>query len=347
MSDQSGSPPTRDEDSSPAPLALGDEKVDLEQGRGPQEAVDETETSPSDSPKQRPRKGSFLGLDDSFDNSGESTGLGLDLDFVGGGSTEDEAQDEYPMRPIPSTQSMRSAGAASGYVRRPSIHDTTAIDTLRQSLSSVRLSRPASMASMASNQGGLSRPTSMTSMASRKGSKNDDVEAQDRQEIEEEEEEDPHSKRFRQAIVNACHDAFGILGVDVWLHDEEDGSFYHAPGGYYRHESYKPKGYKENMALERIEDENCVNFVPPTRQVPGAGLAGEFWIFGGYTRRHPFPFTHRPSAPRERKATSGRRELRPTATTSLERNAKIETSGAIRPPSSTTPTSRRTLVWPC
>ena len=29
------------------------------------------------------------------------------------------------------------------------------------------------------------------------------------------------------------------------------------------------------MALERIEDEACVNFVPPTRQVPGAGLAGE------------------------------------------------------------------------
>ena len=202
-------------------------------------------------------------------SSGNSAGLGLDLDLVEdrSGKAEDGEDDGHPMRPISSTLSMRSA--ASGYKRRPSIHDTSAIDALRQSINQGRLSRPTSSVSLAT----------MTTRKSLNNDESDDEEAQDPQEEEEEETEvDPHSKRFRQAIVDACHDAFGVLGVDVWLHDEEDGSFHHAPGGYYRHKSYKPKGYKENMALERIEDENCVNFVPPSRQIPGAGLAGEFSI---------------------------------------------------------------------
>ncbi|EJK46713.1 hypothetical protein THAOC_34608 [Thalassiosira oceanica] len=301
-------PLSNDEETTPPPAPLEDENDDLEQGRGPREVevITVDVKSPSDSPRQRSTarsRGTFLGLGDSLHSSGVSTGLGLDLsnspgglgidlDLGGGrsGEAEDEEDDdEHPtsLSPVSSALTMRSA--ASGYVRRPSIHDTHAIDTLRQSLSHVRLSRPASMVSMASNHGRLSRQnssTSLTSMATRKSSnndENDDEEAQD-QHDEEEEETDPHSKRFRQAIVNACHDAFGILGVDVWLHDEEDGSFHHAPGGYYRHEYYRPKGYKENMALERIEDENCVNFVPPTRQVPGAGLAGYFWSQVGNNR---------------------------------------------------------------
>ena len=293
MSDlvQADSPPSNDEDTAPAPPEY--ENGDLEQGRGPRE-VDDVVTddvkSPGDPPRQRPtarRKSTFLGLGDSLHSSGDSTspgGLGLDLDLVGrrsGEAEDEEDDDEHPtsLSPVSSALTMRSA--ASGYNRRPSIHDTSAMDALRQSLSTVRLSRPSSTVSTTSSIGRSRQnsSTSLTSMATRKSSnhdENDDVEALDLHDEEEEEEEtDPHSNRFRQAIVNACHDAFGVIGVDVWLHDEEDGSFHHAPGGYYRHECYRPKGYKENIALERIEDENCVNFVPPTRQVPGAGLAGE------------------------------------------------------------------------
>ncbi|EJK67990.1 hypothetical protein THAOC_10885, partial [Thalassiosira oceanica] len=156
MSDrvQSVSPLSNDEETPPAPLE--DENDDLEQGRGPREVevITVDVKSPGDSPRQRPTarsRGTFLGLGDSLHSSGVSTGLGLDLDIVGGrsGEAEDEESDDvHPIRPIPSTLSMRSA--ASGYVRRPSIHDTHAIDTLRQSLSHVRLSRPASMVSLAS-----------------------------------------------------------------------------------------------------------------------------------------------------------------------------------------------------
>ncbi|EJK61098.1 hypothetical protein THAOC_18464 [Thalassiosira oceanica] len=179
--------------------------------------------------------------------------------------------------------------AVRGYVRRPTIHDTSAMDALRNSLNhsrhgSLNLSRHGSSSHHGSlnlsRHGSSSHPDSSEALpnslsSSRRCSldEDDDEEAQD----DEEEETDPHSKRFQQAIIDACHDAFGVIGVDVWLHDEEEGGFHHAPGGYYRNKNYRPKGYKENLALERIEDENCVNFVPPTKQIPGAGLAGYFW----------------------------------------------------------------------
>ena len=75
-------------------------------------------------------------------SSGNSAGLGLDLDLVEdrSGKAEDGEDDGHPMRPISSTLSMRSA--ASGYKRRPSIHDTSAMDAIRQSLNQGRLSEP-------------------------------------------------------------------------------------------------------------------------------------------------------------------------------------------------------------
>ena len=240
---QSDSPSSNDEDTSKTVTLtpLEDENEDLEQGRGPREveAITVEMNSPTDSPRQRPAprsRGSFLGLDDSLDSIDNSTSLGLDLDLVGGRSeeTEDgEDGDEHPtsLSPVSSALTMRSA--ASGYKRRPSIHDTSAMDAIRQSLNQGRLSRPTSSASIAS-------------MATRKSpnpNENDDVEAKDHLNDDgEEDETDPHSKRFRRAIVNACLDAFGVIGVDVWLHDEEDGSFHHAPGGYYRHESIDRRG---------------------------------------------------------------------------------------------------------
>ena len=330
MSDlvQSGS---HEDTSTTAPLE--DENEDLERGLGPREVevITVDMKSPSDTPRQRPdsrSRGTFIGLGDSLHSSGNGTSLGLDLDLVGSRSGEDGEDKEHPtsLRQIPSTLTMRSA--ASGYSRRPSIHDTGAMDELRQSLNRGRPEpREKSISCPADSTG------SIATMATRKSSNydEDDEEAQD-QNDEEETETDPHSIRFRRAIMDACHDAFGIIGVDVWLHDEEEGGFHNAPGGYYRHKSYKPKGYKENMALERIEDENCVNFVPPTKQIPGAGLAGEFSFL--FCRKHASSSSlHSHLSPPQTKATSGRRSLRPTALTSWERTAKTETSGATRPPS--------------
>ena len=324
MSDlvQSDSPPSNDEDTSTT-APLENENEDLEQGLGPQEVevITVDMKSPSDSPGERPA-------------------------------------------------SRRS------YDRRPTIHDTSVMDELRHSLhrsrhgdalrnsgNSLNLSRHGSLGQSGhgslshsrngslghSGHGSLSHSRhgpressgSIVTMATRKSSNDeneDDEEAQD----EEETETDAHSKRFQQAIIDACHDAFGVIGVDVWLHDEEEGGFHHAPGGYYRNKNYRPKGYKENLALERIEDENCVNFVPPTKQVPGAGLAGEFSRLM-CNRKAPSRRSHRQSS--QTKVTSGR--MSGTALTSWERTVKTETSGATRPPSSTTPTSRRTLAWPC
>ncbi|EJK72499.1 hypothetical protein THAOC_05967, partial [Thalassiosira oceanica] len=221
-------PLSNEDDTMPDPP--DDENEDLEKGHGPREA--KVITVDMTSSRQRPvsrSRGTFLGLGDSLHSSGISASLGLDLDPVGvrSGESEDEEDDEHPIRPIPSTLSMLSA--ASGYVRRPSIHDTSAMDELRQSLNHGRLSRSASKASLASM---VTRKNSSHNENDSSHNENDDVEEQDRQEDEEEEEEtDPHSKRFRRAIIDACHDAFGVLGVDVWLHDEEDGSFHHAPGG--------------------------------------------------------------------------------------------------------------------
>lgn len=131
--------------------------------------------------------------------------------------------------------------------RRASIHDTTTFDDLRRSLSS----------------GTTGASTNFRSVRNAGGKSDDDV--------------DVHSRMLSLAIENACHSAYGIIGVDVWIYDEDDGSFHHAPGGYHRHYLYEPEGFKEQMALRRIEDETLANYVPPTKQVPGAGLAGYFW----------------------------------------------------------------------
>ena len=88
---------------------------------------------------------------------------------------------------------------------------------------------------------------------------------------------DPHTKAFRGAIESAGLNAFGIIAVDVWIHDEDDGSFHHAPGGYWRHPRYQPNDVLAQIALARVEDIGRKDFVPPTRQIPGAGLAGYFW----------------------------------------------------------------------
>lgn len=97
----------------------------------------------------------------------------------------------------------------------------------------------------------------------------------DRKQVDEAQDTTTYETLLQQTIQNACDSAFGIIGVDVWLYDEIDGSFQHA--AYYRHHRYTPKGSAEKYALARIEDSNLRDHVPPTRQIPGSGLAGYFW----------------------------------------------------------------------
>ena len=97
---------------------------------------------------------------------------------------------------------------------------------------------------------------------------------------------DHHTRAFTAAIHNAGTNAFGINAIDVWLLDEDDGSFHHAPGGWWRHYAYKGKNATEQRALARIEDVTRSDFVPPLPQIPGAGLAGYFWGLLGTHNHH-------------------------------------------------------------
>jgi len=82
--------------------------------------------------------------------------------------------------------------------------------------------------------------------------------------------------KLTQTIHNVCVSAFGIIGVDVWLHDEMDSSFNHA--AYYRHHiSYRPEDDAAQFALARIEDTSRNDYVPAYKIPIGAGLAGYFW----------------------------------------------------------------------
>lgn len=46
---------------------------------------------------------------------------------------------------------------------------------------------------------------------------------------------------------NVCVSAFGIIGVDVWLHDEMDSSFNHA--AYYRHHIHTDQKMMQHSLL--------------------------------------------------------------------------------------------------
>jgi len=80
--------------------------------------------------------------------------------------------------------------------------------------------------------------------------------------------------RLHMAVQDAGLNAFGVVAVDVWLLDESDGKFIHADGGWWRYKHFVPKSPD---ALERIENSSLPNYIPPSPQIPGAGLAGYFW----------------------------------------------------------------------
>jgi len=149
-----------------------------------------------------------------------------------------------------------SSHASADVPRVPSVHDTAAIDALKRTLHD-------------------SVHTGLCAVGENAASDGDgDGDG-----------EDPHAAAFRRALESAVRDAFGILAADVWFHDECDGSFHHAPGGYFRHPDYRPTG-AARRALRRIEDPEDPEYVPGTRQVPGAGLAGYFWSQCGVADRH-------------------------------------------------------------
>mmetsp|Transcript_28467 Transcript_28467/g.42079 ORF Transcript_28467/g.42079 Transcript_28467/m.42079 type:complete len:590 (+) Transcript_28467:189-1958(+) len=80
--------------------------------------------------------------------------------------------------------------------------------------------------------------------------------------------------RLHRAIEDAGSNAFGVIAVDVWLLDDNDGKFVHADGGWWRYQHFLPASPE---ALERVENFSLKNYVPASPQIPGAGLAGYFW----------------------------------------------------------------------
>eukprot|EP00521_Asterionellopsis_glacialis_P007813 CAMPEP_0195287770 /NCGR_PEP_ID=MMETSP0707-20130614/4695_1 /TAXON_ID=33640 /ORGANISM="Asterionellopsis glacialis, Strain CCMP134" /LENGTH=510 /DNA_ID=CAMNT_0040347555 /DNA_START=149 /DNA_END=1681 /DNA_ORIENTATION=- len=80
--------------------------------------------------------------------------------------------------------------------------------------------------------------------------------------------------RLHIAVQDAGLNAFGVVAVDVWLLDENDGKFVHADGGWWRYKHFLPKS---PHALERVENSSLGDYVPASPQIPGAGLAGYFW----------------------------------------------------------------------
>ena len=86
---------------------------------------------------------------------------------------------------------------------------------------------------------------------------------------------DSQTNAFKLALQNVCINSFGIIAVDVWLHDENDGRF--SQIGYDRHYMYKPTDAAKEYALARLEDVSRKDYVQPQTVIPGTGLAGYFW----------------------------------------------------------------------
>ena len=100
--------------------------------------------------------------------------------------------DEPPPRPAvgrASRPSLRNVLARSLPARRESVHDTLALSSLKRSITDTART---------------SQNTSSHSVSN--GESDDGV--------------DVHSRMLAMAIENASNSAFGIIGVDVWIHDE-------------------------------------------------------------------------------------------------------------------------------
>lgn len=181
------------------------------------------------SARRRPKRRSFL-PDASENASYHGDGLyasehsarepivPVDLDPTQTSQSHDEEQAAAPSDIIGSSCLTHSSSSPAIVApRRPSItresaHCTATFDALRRSLHSngdLRRTNAMSRAtSMGSASSALSRQTAGVTTE-------DDASAR-LPEIDEDDAEDPHSRAFRAAIMSACHNAFGIIGADVW-----------------------------------------------------------------------------------------------------------------------------------
>jgi hypothetical protein len=82
--------------------------------------------------------------------------------------------------------------------------------------------------------------------------------------------------RISRAIQETGRNAFGLIGLDVWVFDH--GSLVHVPGGFWINPVFAKRHPSE--ALNRLIDPSHPLYANPLPQIPGTGLAGYFWSLG-------------------------------------------------------------------
>lgn len=80
-------------------------------------------------------------------------------------------------------------------------------------------------------------------------------------------------ERLSRAVCDAGLYAHGIIGVEVWELDQDDGLLRIPRGGRWRHPYLN-----ESDDLERLENEAHPQYTPASPCMPGVGLAGNLWF---------------------------------------------------------------------
>lgn len=83
---------------------------------------------------------------------------------------------------------------------------------------------------------------------------------------------DVDTARVYRAVRDAGLYSFGIVAVELWVLDERFDRLVRADGGWWRSPLFPASD-----ALERLEDSGRADYAKPLPQIPGAGLAGNFW----------------------------------------------------------------------
>mmetsp|Transcript_46717 Transcript_46717/g.69083 ORF Transcript_46717/g.69083 Transcript_46717/m.69083 type:complete len:534 (+) Transcript_46717:254-1855(+) len=102
--------------------------------------------------------------------------------------------------------------------------------------------------------------------------------------VQDEEELTVDEKRLAKAVQYAGEYAFGIIGVEVWVLDEDSGMLVRPNGGWWVNSAM------ESEILHRLEDSSHPKYVPLDPIIPGEGLAGELWA-ESFSSVHPWSRT--------------------------------------------------------
>lgn len=87
---------------------------------------------------------------------------------------------------------------------------------------------------------------------------------------------DVDEERVGRAVQESGVFSFGIVGVEAWLFNEEDGVFTCPDGGIWQNPviKFSPHSVRD---LDRIFDPSHPGYLPPEPQIAGTGIAGYFW----------------------------------------------------------------------